>query len=189
MSLIAIAGLALKARSAASFIGRHWEVFAIAGCAIVFFGAFYAFAQGRERAVWKPQVEQLKQEKAKLIADHKAVSEQALADKQATETAAANAAEKRKVEDAKRTQELDAAVGAAVARVRRHERGRIRSCPQAEAPAAQSGDHAESGTYISERDGEFLIRFAGRCNAVVNQLTTCQAEAIGTYSLCSDGQR
>lgn len=105
--------------------------------------------------------------------------------KERTAASLNNQLEKRHAKDLEtRNAQLDAALRSS--RLRDPGRGGGGSCtetPTAGSPV--SGDRSTSGAELSGEATDFLRKLTNQCDRVVDQFLTCQAYAVGLYSICS----
>jgi hypothetical protein len=170
----------LLLKSTGGFIARHWEIFAIAACLIVWHVVFYHWAQRREREEWIPKVEALERQ----VADHRAASEQAIKDRQADEEAG-KIRNQKVIEHAQERIHASNAASDSLRDELRRARSALRPLAPAAAAPAACRDYEASPRQLSERHAEFLVGFATRCSITAGQLTTCQEYAVDLHSRCS----
>jgi hypothetical protein len=161
---------------AGGFIAQHWRTVAAVVLVGVVLGFCYVTGRKHERNVWKPKIEAIQ-------AAHKAASEAAQAERAATETQ--HAAQRQAIVDhfQERIHANNAALDAALERVR--VASRVRPLAPASAAPAPCRDYEAGPEQLPQPHREFLVREAARADAVVEQLGACQKYAVELHALCS----
>lgn len=173
----------LMAKAAGSFIRDNWRL--IAALVLAAGVAFYLVSIGKsiERAEWQPKnaaLELALQVREQQLED---ASREAEAQRLAVERAVAARQAEIVAHYQERIHAGNAALAAAVERVRVASAARPRA-PAAAAPAA-CGDYEALPGQLSQPDREFLVRLAAEADAVVVDLELARRYALTLYQQCS----
>jgi hypothetical protein len=161
---------------AGGFIAQHWRTLVVVWLVLAVLAFCYVSGRNHERAVWKPQLEQMK-------AAHAAASAQAEADRAAVEAAAKARTTEIVAHYQERIHAKDTALAAALERVQHAARVRPLA-PAAAAPAA-CRDYEAGPEQLSPAHREFLVRLGSDADRVAEQLTACQQYAVSLHQQCS----